>query len=910
MPRARRQSEVRGWCWLLWAVVLLAMPAWAQQAIPEEQLERYVGRPVSRIELVRLTVEDGNLVRSTFDSVTEQRYRNQIRTLRGQPFRIDTVRQDENNLFRLGEFESFTIELESLSDQSVIVRYVLMPQPIIRDVQITGNRRMRLKRITDLPEVELLAGTPVDRQRVAEAAAAIEDLYKERGYYRAVVTVDEQELVDNDIVLFRVREGSRTRVTDVRFDFGGRGSFTPKQLRPEITTRVHVPLIEKAPLDDTVLRADVDSLTNFYLDRGFLDVEVDYYVRPSPDNSEAIVTFLIHEGRIYSLRSIRVHYPDYELPGVYTSVDEAMAEAPMALVHARIQRATGLFDDEYPDDPEFVRQVLEIFALPEADISLDEALAQAAEVVSIEVGVHVTNVGEVRLFEHGLFSPKQIAGLMAIKAGDVYSARKVTNSVNSLTDAYGRVGYIIERRLGEDAVRIQTTRFVDPERPEVDLFIEIFETERYRTGEVIIRRNTITRQEVILRDTEVRPDRPLNAAAIRRSTDRLTNRRLFAPGSVRITPQRPDPADPEYRDVLIEVEETDTGEFNLGGSIGSDLGVTGFLNIRQRNFDITDTPDSAGEFFANESFRGDGQTFDLTLAPGTVTQTYSVSLTEPALFESDYSLGGRLFYLTNDFSQYNEERYGTSFTLARRFGTQWVGSASLRIESVALSDVSPDEPVDILEVADRNLVNSIGLGLARTTVPGSQRFRPTEGSRTEISVEQFGLLGDFSFTRLNVEHLTFLTVREDFFGRRTVLTLRSRTAWIPQGQDEAPTYERFYLGGRSFRGFEFRSVSPVGVNSMGQVTDVQVGGTWLLFLGAEIEQPIVGDMISLVAFVDTGTVTEEIGFDDYRVSVGAGARIFVPFLSQAPLAFDFGFPLIKADTDETRLFTFSIDIEY
>ena len=280
-------------------MILGASPlALAQQpvAIPEEQFELYAGRPVARVELVRLDIVDGQEVRGEFDDITGQRYRNQLRTLRGQPFRIETVQQDQRNLFRLGEFERFSIELESLEDRSVVVRYVLVPQPRIVDVQITGNRRMRLRRLSDLPQVERLAGTPVDRQRVAEAAAAIEDEYKSRGFYRAEVTIDEQELEENAVVLFRVREGSRTRVTDVRFDFGGRGSFTPSQLRPQIKTRIAVPVIERAPLDEDVLNRDVDALTRFYLDRGYLDVKVGYHVRPSPDNSEAIVTFAIEEG--------------------------------------------------------------------------------------------------------------------------------------------------------------------------------------------------------------------------------------------------------------------------------------------------------------------------------------------------------------------------------------------------------------------------------------------------------------------------------------------------------------------------------------------------------------------------------------------------------------------------------------
>ena len=93
-----------------------------------------------------------------------------------------------------------------------------------------------------------------------------------------------------------------------------------------------------------------------------------------------------------------------------------------------------------------------------------------------------------------------------------------------------------------------------------------------------------------------------------------------------------------------------------------------------------------------------------------------------------------------------------------------------------------------------------------------------------------------------------------------MLELRGRASWIPQGRSETPVYERYYLGGQNFRGFEFRTVSPKGVSAAtGQPTNEPIGGTWLFFVGAEITQPVVEEYISLAAFVDTGTVTFEPG---------------------------------------------------
>ena len=82
------------------------------------------------------------------------------------------------------------------------------------------------------------------------------------------------------------------------------------------------------------------------------------------------------------------------------------------------------------------------------------------------------------------------------------------------------------------------------------------------------------------------------------------------------------------------------------------------------------------------------------------------------------------------------------------------------------------------------------------------------------------------------------------------------------------------------------------------------------FLGTEINQPVVEDIIGLVAFLDTGTVTDTPGIDEYRASVGFGVRINVRQLSPVPLAFDFGFPILKQTGDQERVFSFSIDLPY
>lgn len=762
---------------------------------------------------------------------------NAVRTVRGDLFDTRAIRDDVRRLTRLGLFATVDTYAGINDDGSVTVVFEMAERELVADVQVVGNTRLNDNEIAAV--IDVIPGTPVDRFQIDRSARRIEDLYRGRGYYAARVTVDEEELADGGILIYRVREGDRLRVTGIRFE--GNANFTPTQLRRELETK-QANIFRRGQLDDDNLDTDIGNLISFYRNRGYLDVRADRIIQPSPNGREAIITYLIEEGPLYTLRSVRI---DTETTG--------------------------------------------------------------AEPV---------------------LSREQVSGLISIKPGDVYSIRRLEQSVQTVANAYGQMGYA-DAQVGRVERR-------DPELPVVDLIFIVDEGPRSRVGEIIIQGNDLTRQEVIRRQVQVRPMRPLDTTALERTERQLRRLRLFneRPGGIRITPLNPgvefysevwdegrrrdqdspppapgltltDPA--QYRDVLIEIEETNTGEFNFGGAVSSDAGLVGRIALIQRNFDITDTPDSAGEFFTGRAFRGAGQTFQLELLPGDRIQTYSVSLTEPALFETDYSGSVQLLYRNRDFDEYDEERYGVRLGLGRRFGTRWNGSLRFRAESVELSDVQPDRPTDVFDVADRNTLLGLSASLERATTDSI--FVPTRGSRTRFSVEQ--VVGDFTFTNFNARHSVFIPIREDYLGRHTVLSLTGEVGYIPQGNADTPTFERYYMGGQSFRGFNFRTVSPKGIrNDTGEPSRDPVGGTWLFFAGAEVRQPIYEDIVSVVFFMDTGTVTERPGFEDYRVSIGTGMRLYIPQLSPAPLAFDFGFPIVKQDDDRTRLFTFSIDLPF
>jgi len=182
----------------------------------------------------------------------------------------------------------------------------------------------------------------------------------------------------------------------------------------------------------------------------------------------------------------------------------------------------------------------------------------------------------------------------------------------------------------------------------------------------------------------------------------------------------------------------------------------------------------------------------------------------------------------------------------------------------------------------------------------------------DFSVSYYGAFGgDYSYPAARAGYTQFLTVAEDFLGRKSTLRLNTQIGYI--FSSSAPTYERFYLGGRSFRGFEFRTISPTSVGYIiapDFPNNNPVGGQFLFFAGTQYEQPLLGEFISGVLFVDSGTVDDNFSLDKYRVSVGFGLRLYIEALGPAPIAFDFAWPLLKQDSDITQVFSFTAEVPF
>lgn len=664
--------------------------------------------------------------------------------------------------------------------------------------------------------------------------------------------------------------------------------------------------LEGSPRDDFLIENSKRAMKALYRKRGHYlsTITVD---KVELDTS-GILLYRIVEGPRVKIKAI-----EFEGNSAFTS-DQLYAEIDTRTAVILFRR--GELDEEKIADDEAAinrfyvnRGYLDIRVGHGIDLSPDQTEAKVVFFV-VEGPQYILRSISTDPQTLGVFSTQQLLAMLDIKPGDVYAQDKIRKSIGIIADAYAKLGYKLtlrteSGRLGMGRIDWETTH--TPESASVDLRLIIDEGEKMMIGIVQVNDNTLTRSKVVHRELRhLRPGRPLDSTMIDKAIQRLRRTNLFS--QVNITVMDPDPDNPGYRDLLVSVNEKNTGSVNFGVAVGSDAGVFGELSLRQNNFDISDYPESVRELLSGKAFRGAGQKFAATLRPGDEFFQYSMSFTEPHIFETDNSFRISGSFRDRRFRRYDEERITLALGLGRKFGDFWNVSVNTSFESVALNNIDDFAPTAIFDDAGPNDISTLGVTLTRTTV--GTLNRPGRGSRLELRLEQTGLLGgDFDYTTASTEYTVFLTLDEDFLGRKSILKLNTRAGYIFGG--DAPTYDSFYMGGRSFRGFDFREISPKGIRAdNGQPSDDPIGGDWLFFAGAQYEMPLLAENLTGVVFLDTGTVTDNLGFDEYRASIGLGLRIYIPQLGPIPIAFDFAIPILKEESDDEQLLSFSAEVPF
>lgn len=634
-------------------------------------------------------------------------------------------------------------------------------------------------------------------------------------------------------------------------------------------------------------------LKTYYIGKGFFEAQLDYHVEINYDTNEVVITIDIQEGRSGKIQEIvLIDFNESEKRDVLNE----MVTKKYNLFTSWYTEEGTYNEDAIQQDKLVITNYLQNrgYADAEVEISVTESCTTNRIIVTI-----IANKGELYTFGqlgfegNTLICDEEIDALFTIRPREPFSLQSVQETIEAITDAYGRMGYI-------DAVVDFETELVEREfRYNVNFKIE--EGEQFRVGLIRVFGNTCTKTSVILHETLLIPGEIFNILKLKATERRLTNMGFFKNVNVYIVKGTESSLlEGNYRDVYIEVEETTTGQFSAFMGYSSVEELFAGINITERNFN------HEGIYYmwreGLRALRGGGEYLQLTTQIGQKSRNYTLSWTKPYFMDTKWTIG---FDLSDSTTRYISKEYDLNTVCLAlranydinqflRWGLQYRlknGFVDLSHNASHISDLEREANI-------HGLISAVGTSLSYDST--DHPIKPSEGFRSRLFLEYAGLGGDHHFFNVGYLNSYYFPV-----GSRLVVKYRADFRFIqPLGHtrfDTLPLDERIFLGGEFMvRGFRPYRLGP----HYRHAPDVPRGGVSLQFYSVEMTRRLIEDW-ELFAFLDAGHLsTNTWEFGRLSVSIGYGMR-FKLIDSVPPITIGMGYPLNAHHRRDVKKFFFS-----
>lgn len=227
------------------------------------------------------------------------------------PFRIGDSYNDDKGaaalraLFATGLFKDVRINIEG---DSVVV--VIAERPIIANVSFIGLKEFDTEALSkSLKDVGIGEGKPFDRALADRAEQELKRQYLTRSLYGAEVTTTITPLERNRVnVNFTVNEGEPAKIGEIRILSSKVFSESTLVGLLEQTTTGWLTWYTKTDrYSRTKLNADLETLRSYYLNRGYLEFNIEStQVTIAPDKQSIDIAITVSEGQPYIVTGVKL----------------------------------------------------------------------------------------------------------------------------------------------------------------------------------------------------------------------------------------------------------------------------------------------------------------------------------------------------------------------------------------------------------------------------------------------------------------------------------------------------------------------------------------------------------------------------------------------------------------------------
>ena len=510
---------------------------------------------------------------------------------------------------------------------------------------------------------------------------------------------------------------------------------------------------------------------------------------------------------------------------------------------------------------------------------------------TVEEGEPYT-IGTVSFDGNTKFTTEELASLLTLKSGDIYSSSNEDRDIKAISGKYHPLGYA--------DFRVIVVKNPSYETHTVNLDVKILEGTQYRIGEIYISGQDLkTKDHVIRRDIPLMPGDPVDQYMLELTKMRLMGLGYFGDETgetdgVSITAVNS--SEPGVKDVHIELHEKEFLDGRIGAGWSDTDSLAGMIEISHSNMDIFDP---------EHYFTGGGQRMRLSALAGLEHMDFEFDFTEPWLFGIPLRFDFSTYWRSVIYDEWTEQRLGFTTSLTKRVFDDFTSvQLGYTFEQVRINDMARKLSKKFQDQEGRYLAGRVFLNLERDT--RNSFTDPTQGYdiafNTALTTRALGATDDY--WKAELKAVNYLPFYHDWFVLMTGVKFGSMGTF--KSGDDVPLYDRYFLGGGdSIRGFPYRSIGPVDAN------EDNYGGQFMYLATVELSHPIYKDYLRGAFFCDVGDVTSGTcgAMNQPNIGVGYGFRIKLPQF-QVPIRLDLAYPVLSNQEGVSRKLRFHFNLGF
>lgn len=485
-------------------------------------------------------------------------------------------------------------------------------------------------------------------------------------------------------------------------------------------------------------------------------------------------------------------------------------------------------------------------------------------------------VNEVNISNSALRKNKKLKAELAIKTGQIFARRNAIAANNVLTDYLKDRGYAF--------AKIDVIPHKNPQAHTVDVTFFVTPNRRTYVRRIEFSGGDNTDDRVFRHELRQLESSPYSQKDIELSRKRL--QRLPYVTSVNIEEKPVEGSDQEV-DLGFNVEERQSGSFNLGAGYSSDQGAVLNLSVNQDNF------------------LGTGNRVRFAFNNSDYNKTLGLSLFDPYFTIDGISRSWQISYTATDYSQQNttgsdSDEFAAGISFGIPISEEDTIGTGIRFQNIKLSEESSSTQVrDFIEREGNNFSNLI-LNFSMAYDTRDRSLFTTSGERISSSFELFVPGSDLSYFKAQYSQRSFIPLNKD---KDWIFVLGGNLAYAHAiaGTSEVPFYDRYYAGGTSsVRGYRSNTLGRRDNADRALGGEFRVVGNFSLFFPTEaIYDP---KRLRVGLFTDIGNVFDQLGdfsLNELRGSSGLSAQWLT---AVGAISVNFAVPYNDDSSDSTEQF--------